>query len=512
MKKLLSLFLGFIVSTLSLAQAEGSLNSASIKNTSSTLQTEHHLRVTLESRQVLPVSPLVIDTADRDGGNWYTLRAQSEIAQQWLNMSDLLYASGQYTLQNWQLFWSLPIRRDLESWHESRFGENLMYSGNDLDINMPYEGWLEYRGEILNARIGRFDYNEGASKERSLILSGSPWDDAARLNWNFDLLRFHWGALALNPTLMGTPDTPGGTFPEGSEEDLQRTHMYTTAHNRVYDEPQKHFFLHGISIPLKNWKLSLYEAQIIGGKTPTLNEITPLSIWHNAFNSGYANNMVFLELEWQHEVPGRLYAQSALDELSNPFGDEGFPSEIAVLFGWDKKWLTTSSQWQIQMEYIYATPMLGNAQTPLQKVSSRKIYHSNFREQFAPYFADRMLVDYPLGYYRGSDLSDLWIDADWQSNDSLGKIWQAHIQLAWLQQGESNLQELYEEDLARKKLRPLSGTIETRWQAGAELSRTFFQQLSLNLQATYIYQQNAEHLINNNRHLMQLGGGVSYGW
>jgi len=80
---------------------------------------------------------------------------------------------------------------------------------------------------------------------------------------------------------------------------------------------------------------------------------------------------------------------------------------------------------------VRTDPLHNNGRLPLLEYSSRRLYRSNYREQDDPDYADMYFVDYPIGYRRGSDALDMWLDLGWK--------WGRHslkMTLAWLQQGD----------------------------------------------------------------------------
>ena len=65
-----------------------------------------------------------------------------------------------------------------------------------------------------------------------------------------------------------------------------------------------------------------------------------------------------------------------------------------------------------RLDAVLTDPAAGNERLPLLKYTSRHIYHSNYRDQSSPNYADKFIVDYPLGYRRGPDAKDLWFTVD----------------------------------------------------------------------------------------------------
>jgi hypothetical protein len=75
-------------------------------------------------------------------------------------------------------------------------------------------------------------------------------------------------------------------------------------------------------------------------------------------------------------------------------------------------------------------------------MQSRTVYRSNYRAQEDKDYADRYVVDYPLGYKRGPDALDLWWNLDYLSPN---KKWGAAWEFGWLRQGACKLYSNYDE-------------------------------------------------------------------
>jgi hypothetical protein len=106
-------------------------------------------------------------------------------------------------------------------------------------------------------------------------------------------------------------------------------------------------------------------------------------------------------------------------------------------------------------DVVRTDPLHNNGRLPLLEYSSRRLYRSNYREQDDPDYADMYFVDYPIGYRRGSDALDMWLDLGWK--------WGRHslkMTLAWLQQGDKELYTDY--DVAIQEEKAPSGVKESQ--------------------------------------------------
>jgi len=101
-----------------------------------------------------------------------------------------------------------------------------------------------------------------------------------------------------------------------------------------------------------------------------------------------------------------------------------------------------------RIDAVRTDPQFNNNKVPLQKMTSRKIYNSNFREQGKPNFADMYIVDYPLGYRRGPDAVDLW----WNLKYTANKKFSAELETAYLRQGDCEIYSEHQKCSERKVL------------------------------------------------------------
>lgn len=101
--------------------------------------------------------------------------------------------------------------------------------------------------------------------------------------------------------------------------------------------------------------------------------------------------------------------------------------------------------------------MANNSRLPLLKYTSRRNYRSNYREQGDSHYADAYFVDYPIGYRRGADALDMWLDFGWAFNDH-----SLLVTLAWLRQGDKEMYTDYNEAYSGSDASP-SGVEEAQY-------------------------------------------------
>ena len=401
-----------------------------------------------------------VDTADRYGGNWFGLRvplANGIAYEQLPGMLTLRFSAHLDSTIEIQSV--LPIRRDLEAWYRDPQGGSIFSTPNQVDINLPKEGWFQWNNALGFLKCGRFKPDMGPSPNSVVLGSAPPSQDA--IWWHFDLGMpyFDWYISSLDPILMGTPSANTGVAPEGSETWNQSHLTVSNQRNRIYDEPSKMLALHRLGWDA-NWGwFALIEQALIGGKTPTPRDFNPWIVWHDNFSDGYTKSSTTAELGLKPGKHSKFYWQVDFEDIASPVGEEGgqtAPTTLGSLVGWRQDWRTDSvlSLWS-RLDAVYTDPSFNNHRLPLQKMTVRRLYRSNYREQADPYFVDSYVVDYPLGYKRGPDAVDLWLNIGIKSKKyHCG----GEAEFAWLRQGDKELWTPW--DTAAQFTSALSGVVE----------------------------------------------------
>jgi len=441
--------------------------------------------------------------ADRYGSNWQALRiplANGLAYEQTPGM--LLLKLGIAQDSTWEIRTSLPIRRDLEAWHQDPTALNLFYNTNEVDINMPIEAVAWWHSEHQTWTIGRQKLEFGPSARSILLGSAPPFHDLLRWEIHTGVFRFDWIASSLNPHLTGTPSQVGAITPIGSEAWQQANLTISNQRKRTYTEPYKNLFVHRLGGQW-NWGwLSLTEQALIAGKSPAFRDFNPWMIWHDNYGDGYTKSSLMLETGF-HPINGAtVYGQINFEDIASPVGEtvgETAPTTLGALAGWHQVFLE-DTLWKIdaRLDAIYTDPAYNNHRLPLLKMASRRLYRSNYRAQGAdsantPYFADSYIVDYPLGYFRGPDAIDLWFDA---SLHNKMEQWRMGLQIAWLRQGSMSLENTWDE--AASHSGALSGIEEKEFRIAIDLQKqwnTFGVDALLGWQSM----QNTDHILGNDQ-------------
>lgn len=447
------------------------------------------------------------EKADDYGGNWFGALVDPRNAYEWNKIKPFFNYQQKVSYKNsFMLLMDIPIYRDMMSWYDHSGGGNWVLDVTDFDINVIYNAWMQYEKEWFKLKLGRFDHNLGFSKDRSVILSGSPWEDGVLAEINFPKAKYGLYIASLNPYLIGGVNSKD--YPEGSEPDIQHNRSVLNARGLIYDEPYKSLVSHSIVVEYSHWGVGLYENTVIGGKSLDFRDFSPLAVWHNSYGNGYYNNSGYFEMMLRWDFFGRVYFQVGADDISNPVGTEGFPSLWQVLGGWEYEKKVRQHQFLARVEYIFSSPYYGNAEVPLLYQTSRKTYRSNYREQFVedPPFVDTYIVDYPLNYWRGMNLKDLWFDFKYyNSNLKLG----VDMTLGWLRQGEKSYYDDYWKSLSERN-QGFYGVVEE--EINFEILATYqaFKWAEIYLGFGDVQVYNEDHIAGNHNNVFTWNFGLSF--
>lgn len=405
------------------------------------------------------------DTADRFGGNWKAFRIPLSTGQAFENNVPAFFTLGLQTWYNesFEIYARFPLRKDLEAWYQDEWHSTQALGTNEVDLNVPTQSWARWNNATGFVQVGRFLPTLGPSPN-TLILGGAPSHDG--LWWKFAAghARFDFVLSSLNPFLTGTPESPGAEPAEGTEAWSQLHRTVPNQRNRIFAEPAKNLLVHRVGMDFSHGWVAIIEQSLIGGKDLALRDFNPFIAWHNNFGDGYTKASTTFEAGLRPSRSSAFYWQLDMEDIKSPEGEtsgETNPTTLGMLAGW-KQELALGSRGTLtsRLDAVYTDPVFNNHRIPLQKMSSRKVYRSNYRAQEEPEFADIYLVDYPLGYRRGPDAVDLWWNLSYRdATDRLGVDFEA----AWLRQGSCELYSAY--DSCSIYSQPLSGVVERIVQA-----------------------------------------------
>ncbi|MDR2999702.1 MAG: hypothetical protein LBU89_00440 [Fibromonadaceae bacterium] len=437
-----------------------------------------------------------VDTIEKFGGNdWMALRVPLQTGRYFETLPAFFVLSlGANYKEDFLIHAEFPLRRDIEAWHKDPYKRVYTLDPSELDLNVPTEAWGQWNNPAGFVKFGRFK-PEIAPTPNSIVLGGAPHHDA--IHWKFaaGIARYDFLIVSLNAWLSE------------SEKEEQKTVTIPNARNRTYTEPTKNLLLHKVGIEGRFGYISIIEQSLVGGKYLDFRDVSPFMAWHNNFNYGYTKMSTTLEAGLRPAKNSEFYWQFAMEDIESPvgetLGDKGYTT-LAFLAGYKQKVpLGIYGDIESRIDAVNTDPHFNNNKVPLQKMTSRKIYSSNFRKQEEPYFADMYIVDYPLGYRRGPDALDFWWNLKYTSANK--KI-NAELESAYLRQGDCEVYEDHDDCSKREK----SSKIEERlflmdFTVGVEN----FQPLRIYAGAGFQNAKNKDNISGNDRNDKWVKAGVS---
>lgn len=425
--------------------------------------------VNLAQTPVLPGRAWNRGVAEVYGVDWNARRIDPEIAHQWDTLPSLGSLGFGARRDSFTIHCVLPLRRDLEAWARDPIGGNVLEGVDELDMNVPYEGWIRLGGTHFGSfQLGRFRRSFSESPH-GVILGSNIVHDAAWWSLPMGHWRFDWFASSLNPWLKGiAQDLPTDT---GSEAGHQASRTITNQRGRIYQDPYKTLFVHRLQYANRGWTLGIVEQLIVGGKAPSLRDALPVQVWHDDYGDGFSKVSTSLDISWQNAALGEFHAQGLFEDVAVPVG-EVVGVDPRVIFGTNTGWAGGGAagpgSWFARLDFTATSPTLNNHRVPLLRGVSRRLYRSNNEVQGTPGFADTWIVDQPLAYHRGADAADLWSRVDW--TDSAGIVGFG-AELDFLQQGDAS--QVEDDALLDHRAWPLSGIVERELRTGVSGTHRF---------------------------------------
>ena len=370
------------------------------------------------------------------GGNWNALKINSEMTYDWEQIAPFFTWDYFGTYNDlFEVYFAFELKRDLEAWYQDGKSSNVVEGINEFDINRPRLAWMRLHHSIFDVKLGKFPLKTGPSEQHGLLLSAFVPQDAIETKIDIGRGQYQFYLSALDPYLTGVLNNDGSYTP-GTELFAQRFNEVGNQRKEVYAESVKYMFLHRFQWNEEWGYFGISEQEIQGGKYLELKDMNPLAIWHNNYASGYQNTNSSLDFRIYDLGLGSFFGEFAIDDIQ--FGDQeegGVPNLLSWLVGWDKTFKIKKDSMKVLLEYVYVDPQFGNKELPLLKSTYRKVYTSNYRDRQEPEYADKYIVDYPMGYFRGSDVSDIWLKLWYYSKWGTFR-WEN----AYLQKGEQGIE------------------------------------------------------------------------
>ncbi|MCF0214936.1 MAG: hypothetical protein HUK21_00490 [Fibrobacteraceae bacterium] len=437
-----------------------------------------------------------VDTVERYGSNWRGLRVPLETARSYEDhiqpFFTLTFRAG---YKDFHFLMEAPLRKDVEAWYDSDLKSNFTYKPSELDIAVPIKGYAQYDYGVGYVKVGRFK-PELTVSPNDLTLGGTPYHDA--FLWKFEpgIFRYDFMVSSLNAWLFNDVIDPETQCPpEGSEAAQQkcpeRDKQASNQRDRIYDDNVKNLVYHRIGIKTSHFWAYVIEESMVGGKELEFRSLNPFMFLHNNFAGGYTKAVTTLELGLTPARYSAFYGQVNIEDINSPVGENGGASNrsmISYLVGYNQEIPTGRGTFSFRFDVVRTDPVYNNGRLPLLEYSSRRLYRSNYRDQGDPDFADMFFVDYPIGYRRGSDAMDLWLDLGWKYKQHT-----VVLNLAWLRQGDKELYTDY--DIAIATENSTSGVEEAQYIADLQYSQRVNEWFGFYLGGGLRRYENLDHIV-----------------
>ncbi len=229
-----------------------------------------------------------------------------------------------------------------------------------FNANFPSEGWLGYGNDYFDFTLGRRKFSMGPGKYGLTLGQQAPALDAYWLgihpmrNYKIRLYGILAGAMSSleanrryltqnqrywDPTAMSN---------QGAWVNKYDPTTMTYPQVERYKNAFKGFFMHKIGAEGDWWRLGLSESLMVYGGFPSLDIMSPVTVWHNSY---FINANALLGITFELKLPQdfRLYGEWAMDDLSLGKFDQEKPTAMAYLLGVDWQILKTNEPYKGQI-------------------------------------------------------------------------------------------------------------------------------------------------------------------
>lgn len=398
------------------------------------------------------------DTAEHYGGptaNWRGLQIPLETGRNYEDRINPFFTlSFRAGYKNFHFLLEAPLRKDIEAWYHSSTKTNLTYKPSELDINVPINAYARWNNPVGYVQVGRFEADVKTSPN-DILIGGIPYHDGIHWKFNPGIFRYDFLLSSLNAWLYGDViDHATGCPVKGTEAYAQKctepSQQVDNQRNRTYGENVKNLVYHRFGLETSKFWAYVVETSMVGGKPLEFRSFNPFIYWHDNYGSGYTSAATSFDIGFKPIKGAKFYGQMNMEDLNSPVGeddDKGTSrSIINYMVGYTQEIPTEKyGTFTTRLDVVLTDPASNNSKLPLLKYTGRRMYRSNYREQNDPDYADAYFVDYPVGYRRGPDALDLWLDVNWK----YGKR-SVDFSFAWLQQGDKELYTEYNQALNTK--------------------------------------------------------------
>ncbi len=259
-----------------------------------------------------------------------------------------------------------------------------------FDSSFPYDSYLAFKPlDFLELYIGRTKISWGFWDYPVSISPYPPFYDNFTFRLDFGGMKYSYTVVGINPIL--TPE---------EYQDQSVTSVTNGDQIMPYNEKVKTLVAKRLDfIVSDNFRWSIGELGMIGGKVPDLYTLNPVLILHNLYDAAYLNVIGTLQISWTPFKGWNFYFDLALDDYAVPLTEpeDVKPTAYALSTGIVKTLRIYNTPVLISVNYSEATEWVYNIFLPYLKFDVRYLVLSNF-----PVGA-RVIYSYPIGFKYGPD-------------------------------------------------------------------------------------------------------------
>jgi len=296
-----------------------------------------------------------------------------------------------------------------------------------LDMNFPRCGYIRYSNKNLFVQLGRTKLRWGPSEFPMVISNSSPYFDNFSFSQKIDFaesksLTYSYSLISIDPDLTAT------------ESSLQSRNAVS---NVIYNEPAKTLVAHRLDLKLfRNFRIGVGELNLVGGKHPNLQDISPFIIFHNIYSPHYQNVIGSLDFSWTMIPNLMVYGELAFDDIRLPSEPKDSPLEYGISFGSRFTSRIFEGKFMGDVEYSHTSNWMYNCRAqPYLKFTNRIVMFSNFP-------SGMNFFDYPIGfkYGQGADMFSI-------TSEYFGKVLNLKGQLILLRKGNLSFEDYYTKEI-----------------------------------------------------------------
>ncbi|MCD6449603.1 MAG: hypothetical protein J7L34_03750, partial [Thermotogaceae bacterium] len=326
----------------------------------------------------------------------------------------------------------LPLRKSLTAfftWPDTTMNFLPEYPYISMDMNFPRNSYLYFNFKDNFLMIGRTKLKWGYWDYPVSISDYAPYfDNITYIFKSGNWFSYTYHLIWLDPILTQ----------EEYKIQSEVTPVNSDPLSPYYDR-SKVMVAHRLDfLVFPNFRFSIGEMNMIGGKNPDLFTISPVNVWHNNYTESFTNSIGILQLSWTPVNGLNFYFDFALDDYAVPLTEPSDvkPTAHGLSAGIIKTFSTKFANFMLTLNYSETTKWMYNTFLPYLKYDARIRFISNF-----PVSA-RTMVSFPIGFKYGSDSSLISFDVRF-----FNKYMNGDLKFLKLEKGKTTILTAYKSDV-----------------------------------------------------------------